>query len=146
MNTVRYFNELSHPIFRSEGNCCLRKLGEMSSAASGETASPSATLATAVLSWNMRNAEKSTCSAVGNPFEFFLDARTSKSISNFASRERIGKPAFLITRMAQSRRENINFLPAKSLVRPRSWHAVVRRDQDRPYKRSVFIERNDASI
>src|SRR6516164_7744546 len=63
----------------------------------------------------MRNAEKSTCSAVGNPFEFFLEARISKSISNFASRERIGKPAFLITRMAQSRRENINFSPPKSL-------------------------------
>jgi len=63
----------------------------------------------------MRNAEKSTCSAVGNPFECFLDARISKSISNLASRERIGKPAFLITRMAQSRRENINLFPAKSL-------------------------------
>jgi len=63
----------------------------------------------------MRNAEKSTCSAVGNSFEFFLDARIRKSISNLASRERIGKPAFLITRMAQSRRENINLFPAKSL-------------------------------
>src|SRR6516225_6811664 len=63
----------------------------------------------------MRSAEKSTCSAVGNPFEFFLDARTSKSLSNLASRERIGKPAFLITRMAQSRRENINLSPPKSL-------------------------------
>jgi hypothetical protein len=63
----------------------------------------------------MRKAEKSTCSAIGNSFEFFLDARISKSISNLASRERMGKPAFLITRMAQSRRENINLFPAKSL-------------------------------
>jgi hypothetical protein len=63
----------------------------------------------------MRNAEKSTCSAVGNPFELFLDARISKSISNLASRERTGKPAFLITRLAQSRRDNINLFPAKSL-------------------------------
>jgi hypothetical protein len=59
----------------------------------------------------MRNAEKSTCSAVGNPFECFLDARISKSISNLASRERTGKPAFLIIRLAQSRRENINLFP-----------------------------------
>ena len=28
MNTVRHFNELSHSIFSSKGNCCLRKLGE----------------------------------------------------------------------------------------------------------------------
>jgi hypothetical protein len=63
----------------------------------------------------MRKAEKSTCSAVGNSFELFLEARISKSTSNLASRERRGKPAFLITRMAQSRRENINLFPAKSL-------------------------------
>jgi hypothetical protein len=66
----------------------------------------------------MRNAEKNTCSAVGNPFEPFLDARISKSISNFASRDRIGKPAFLITRLAQSRRENIKLFLAGSLWRP----------------------------
>src|SRR5271166_723817 len=59
----------------------------------------------------MRNAEKSTCSAVGNPFECFLDARISKSVNNLASRERLGKPAFSITRLAQSRRENINLFP-----------------------------------
>ena len=65
----------------------------------------------------MRNAEKSTCSAVGNPFEPFFDARISKSISTFASRDRIGKPAFLITRLAQSRRENIKLFLANSLRR-----------------------------
>jgi hypothetical protein len=59
----------------------------------------------------MRSAEKSTCSAVGNPLECFFDARISKSINNLASRERTGKPAFLIIRLAQSRRENINLFP-----------------------------------
>jgi hypothetical protein len=88
----------------------------------------------------MRNAEKSTCSAVGNPFEPFLDARISKSISNFASRDRIGKPAFLITRLAQSRRENIKlFLAVRCGVRhvasPKGciwqdrWGAAARQDE-----------------
>jgi hypothetical protein len=65
----------------------------------------------------MRNAEKSTCSAVGNPFELSLDARISKSISSFASLDRIGKPVFLITRLAQRRRENTKLFLAYCGVR-----------------------------
>jgi hypothetical protein len=82
----------------------------------------------------MRNAENSTCSAVGNPFELFLDARISKSISSFASRDRIGKPAFLTTRLAQSRRENITlFLALRRCVRhvasPKDASGTIGREQ-----------------
>jgi hypothetical protein len=55
------------------------------------------------------SSETETCSAVGNPFELSLDARISKSISSFASRDRIGKPAFLITRLAQRRRQKPSY-------------------------------------
>src|ERR1700730_7974839 len=57
----------------------------------------------------MRSAVKSTCSAVGKSFGFLLDAPTSKSTSIFPSRERVRKPALLITRMAQRRRLKTNF-------------------------------------
>src|ERR1700730_7578081 len=57
----------------------------------------------------MRSAAKSTCSAVGKSFGFLLDAPTSKSTSIFPSRERMRKPALLITRMAQRRRLKTNF-------------------------------------
>jgi hypothetical protein len=57
----------------------------------------------------MRSAAKSTCSAVGKSFGFLLDSPTSKSTSIFPSRERVRKPALLITRMAQRRRLKTNF-------------------------------------
>src|ERR1700720_3919161 len=57
----------------------------------------------------MRSAAKSTCSAVGKSFGFLLDTPTSKSTSIFPSRERVRKPALLITRMAQRRRLKTNF-------------------------------------
>jgi uncharacterized protein len=48
------------------------------------------------------------------PFRFFFDACISKSVSNLASRERVWKPAVLITRTDQRRRGNINFLASTS--------------------------------
>ena len=73
----------------------------------------------------MRNAAKSTCSAVGNSFGFLLDAPTSKSTSIFPSRERVRKPALLIIRMAQRRRLKTNFQALPNGQR----HFILRRAQ-----------------
>ena len=63
--------------------------------------------------WSARSqthrARASLCHDIRTPGDIVSERRASKSTSIFPSRERVRKPALLITRMAQRRRLKTNF-------------------------------------
>src|SRR4029077_7741206 len=107
MNTVCYLNELGHSLLSGNANCCFREFGE--SAFGIHWRDPEAFCHSGNGGLIVKHAErrKEHRFSSRQVFGFLLDAPTSKSTSIFPSRERVRKPALLITRMAQRRRLKI---------------------------------------